>query len=84
MHISGAMLTSKVCNTHLLQAYLKKYEDEDDDDEDAGDEMVHVGDSFYLWKEMYANLYAHQREGVLWMWRMFLQRKGGILGDDMG
>ena len=67
----------------LFQAYLKQYGDEEESDEE-GDEMVHVGSGFYLYKELYAKLYAHQQEGVLWMWQLYKQRKGGILGDDMG
>ena len=66
-----------------FQVYIKEY-DEDEDDSDGGDEMVHVGEGFYLFKELYSNLYAHQRDGVVWMWKVFKQRKGGILGDDMG
>ncbi|XP_024537177.1 protein CHROMATIN REMODELING 24 isoform X1 [Selaginella moellendorffii] len=29
-------------------------------------------------------LYEHQHEGLRWLWRLHLQRRGGILGDDMG
>jgi len=29
-------------------------------------------------------LYAHQLEGVRWMWSLQRMRSGGILGDDMG
>ena len=46
--------------------------------------MVHVGDKFYLFKEMFEKLYVHQTEGILWMWNLYLRKKGGILGDDMG
>ena len=74
-----------------LQEFLRRQEadeasDEsgDDDADEASDDMMHVGDGFYLYKDLYNNIYAHQREGVLWMWSLFQKRKGGILGDDMG
>ena len=75
-----------------MQEFLRRQEadeasDESDDDGDAdeaSDDMMHVGDGFYLYKDLYNNIYAHQREGVLWMWTLFQKRKGGILGDDMG
>ena len=46
--------------------------------------MAHVGDGFYLFHELYDKLYKHQREGVLWLWKIHKAKKGGILGDDMG
>lgn len=66
----------------ILQTYLAEYGD--DSDEADGDSMVHMGNGFYLFQELYKQLYAHQREGVTWMWWLFQKRKGGILGDDMG
>jgi SNF2 family DNA or RNA helicase len=29
-------------------------------------------------------LYAHQREGLAWLWSLHCRGTGGILGDDMG
>ena len=46
--------------------------------------MVHLGEGFYLYKDLYSHLYEHQREGVQWMFKLFQKKKGGILGDDMG
>lgn len=72
-----------------LKAYLKEYGEEDgsdnegDDGEDA-DGMKHVGDGFYLYKDLYEKLYTHQKAGVLWLWSLYQKGKGGILGDDMG
>ncbi|ELU16421.1 hypothetical protein CAPTEDRAFT_138667 [Capitella teleta] len=65
-----------------MKTYLAEYGD--DSDEADGDSMVHMGNGFYLFQELYKQLYAHQREGVTWMWWLFQKRKGGILGDDMG
>jgi len=31
-----------------------------------------------------SKLYPHQREGIAWMLDLFDQKRGGILGDDMG
>ena len=46
--------------------------------------MIHMGKGYYLFKDLHAQLYSHQKEGVLWMWSLFQKKKGGILGDDMG
>lgn len=46
--------------------------------------MAHVGEGFYVYKELYDKLYAYQREGILFFWKLWRTKKGGILGDDMG
>jgi SNF2 family DNA or RNA helicase len=58
--------------------------DDDSDVKEDDDAMTHMGDGYYLFSELYNQLYSHQREGVLWMWSLFKKKKGGILGDDMG
>lgn len=58
-------------------------EDEEEDEED-NDGMVEVGNGFRLAKEIYDALYPYQKEAILWLWGLFKQTKGGILGDDMG
>jgi len=58
--------------------------DDDGSEQEDGDEMAHVGEGFYVYKELYDKLYAHQREGILFFWKLWRMRKGGILGDDMG
>lgn len=66
-----------------MQSYLAS---NDDDVEEEGENggMVPLGKGFYLYKDLEKNLYAHQKQGVLWMWGLHQKRKGGILGDDMG
>ena len=56
----------------------------DSSDDNKNDSMVHVGNGFYLHKALYGKLYAHQREGVLFFWKLYKQKRGGVLGDDMG
>ena len=34
--------------------------------------------------DVYDKLYAHQREGVKWLWDLHRQGTGGIIGDEMG
>ena len=67
---------------YIPQKYLAEVIDDSEDEE--GDDMVHVANGFYLYKDLYNKLYTHQREGVSWMWNLFRKKKGGILGDDMG
>lgn len=46
--------------------------------------------TFYLTKgfslpsDIYENLFEHQKTGVTWLYKLYLQGKGGVLGDDMG
>lgn len=40
--------------------------------------------SFAIPRALYDRLYRYQAEGVSWMWNLFKQGKGGILGDEMG
>lgn len=60
-------------------------QDKSDTDDDDGDgQMKSLGNGFMLHTKLYEKLYRHQKEGVLWMWSLFLHGKGGILADDMG
>lgn len=34
--------------------------------------------------DIFNKLYPYQKEGVSWFWKLFQEKKGGILGDDMG
>ena len=66
-----------------MQSYLASNDDDEGEEGENGG-MVPLGNGFYLFKDLMKNLYAHQKEGVLWMWGLHQKRKGGILGDDMG
>lgn len=52
--------------------------------EEEEDKMVEIGKKFHLHKSIADKLYQHQKEGVLWFWKLFRKKSGGILGDDMG
>lgn len=56
--------------------------DSEESDEDS--DMVDLGNNFYLHKSISSKLYEYQKEGVLWFWKLFQKKQGGILGDDMG
>lgn len=43
-----------------------------------------TGRSFSIPAKLYDRMYAHQREGVRWLWKLHQGEMGGILGDDMG
>jgi hypothetical protein len=34
--------------------------------------------------DLYNHLFDYQREGIKWMWGLYISGNGGILGDDMG
>ena len=65
-----------------FQAYLKECSEKSSDDDDGN--MIDMGSGFFLFKDLYSKLYSHQKVGVLWLWKLFKRKKGGILGDDMG
>ncbi|GFO09812.1 DNA excision repair protein ercc-6-like [Plakobranchus ocellatus] len=70
-----------------MKAFLAAQEEDegengDDDEEDGG--MKSLGQGFMLHHKLYGKLYQHQKEGVLWMWSLYVLGKGGILADDMG
>uniref|UniRef100_A0ACD5VTP0 Uncharacterized protein n=1 Tax=Avena sativa TaxID=4498 RepID=A0ACD5VTP0_AVESA len=40
--------------------------------------------AYKLQARIFNSLYAHQREGLCWLWSLHCRGTGGILGDDMG
>lgn len=48
------------------------------------DEMVTIDGDLQVPKEMWDNLFEHQRDGVKWLWELHQLGTGGILGDEMG
>lgn len=63
---------------------MREYLETEADQEAGDDDMVDIGQGFSLYRGIESKLYAYQREGVLWMWGLYMKKKGGILGDDMG
>ncbi|GAB6020126.1 DNA excision repair protein ERCC-6-like [Chamberlinius hualienensis] len=49
-----------------------------------GEDMMELGNGFYISKELGDELFPYQKEGILWMYGVFAKQKGGILADDMG
>jgi len=66
------------------QEYLGNNSAGDQNASGTTETMVHVGDGFYIAKQLYDRLFNYQHEGLLFFWRLFRKKKGGILGDDMG
>ena len=62
----------------------ERNDDEENSENDDSNDMVDLGKNFFLHKSIANQLYSYQKEGVLWFWRLFNEKKGGILGDDMG
>ncbi|GFS24601.1 DNA excision repair protein ERCC-6-like [Elysia marginata] len=69
-----------------MKAFLAAQQEEEEDEEEANEDgdMKSLGQGFMLHRKLCAKLYHHQKEGVLWMWSLFVLGKGGILADDMG
>jgi DNA excision repair protein ERCC-6 len=48
------------------------------------DEMVKIDGNLQIPKDIWDNLYEHQKTGVRWLWELHQLGTGGILGDEMG
>lgn len=48
------------------------------------DEMVTIEGNLQIPKDIWNNLYEHQKTGVRWLWELHQLGTGGILGDEMG
>ena len=55
-----------------------------DGDEPVEEDIMPSLNDINLPKELIERMYDHQKEGVQWMYGLYLKRLGGILGDDMG
>ncbi len=51
---------------------------------DCIDNMYYLPEGFCLPSETYDNLFPHQRIGIQWLYSIYRENKGGVLGDDMG
>ncbi|KAH9361101.1 hypothetical protein HPB48_002963 [Haemaphysalis longicornis] len=63
---------------------MREFVRNEQDMSDRNTDMVEIGKGFSLYQGVERELFGYQKEGVLWMWGLYLKNKGGILGDDMG
>jgi DNA excision repair protein ERCC-6-like len=49
-----------------------------------GGEWYYLQEGFRLPKDIYENLFEHQKRGIQWLFNLYREEKGGVLGDDMG
>lgn len=67
-----------------MKTFLAAQQVQSDGEGEEDEDMKSLGQGFMLHRKLCAKLYHHQKEGVLWMWSLFVLGKGGILADDMG
>lgn len=48
------------------------------------DERFYLPGDFSLPIQIFENLFDHQKDGVKWLYNLWVNKKGGVLGDDMG
>ena len=48
------------------------------------EESYYLERSFKIHQDIFEKLYAHQKTGIAWLYRLYLEGKGGVLADDMG
>ncbi len=68
---------------YYFQKFIEELQDSEDDDDNDDGLYLNI-DGFKIYKTMWEKLYPHQQVGVKWLWKLYCQKKGGILGDDMG
>jgi hypothetical protein len=62
-------------------ANMRKMDEHDQDEEPPGAEVYPGGLLIPAW--MNNRLFTYQRTGLGWMWELFKQEAGGIVGDEM-
>ncbi|OJD39840.1 dna repair and recombination protein rad26 [Diplodia corticola] len=63
--------------------------DEDDEKPEWQQALPHIPDTnfdggFKVPGDIYPNLFDYQKTGVHWLWELYSQQVGGIIGDEMG
>ena len=61
---------------------IEEEEEEEEPEEEIADVVFEGG--FKVPGPLYAKLFDYQRTGVKWLWELYTQRAGGIIGDEMG
>lgn len=51
---------------------------------DSEDERYYLPGDFNIPASLFDNLFDHQKQGIQWLYNLWNQNKGGVLGDDMG
>lgn len=74
-----------------LRKELKKDKDLDETKEEwelphpeYPDKVIDPNAGFAIPGDIWASLFAYQKTGVRWLWELYNQRTGGIIGDEMG
>ncbi|XP_047126426.1 DNA excision repair protein ERCC-6-like isoform X1 [Hydra vulgaris] len=68
----------------LKELMLNMENSSHDENQEGDSDMIDLGENFLLHQSIANQLYSYQKEGVLWFWKLYKKKKGGILGDDMG
>lgn len=68
------------CDENSVEASEHQSEECSESSKAAASEHASLGIDDATWQ----SLYAHQQEGLRWLWKIQLEGKGGILADDMG
>ena len=72
----------------------RSLEDSQNDDDESDMRELHLphpenvdadfGDGFRIPGDIYPYLFDYQKTGVQWLWELYSQQVGGIIGDEMG
>ena len=80
-------------NGENITEETKNQTDEEDEPEEAREECYQphptrpdadLGDGLRIPGDIYPSLFSYQKTGVRWLWELYTQQVGGIIGDEMG
>ncbi|KAJ1101518.1 hypothetical protein NDU88_006585 [Pleurodeles waltl] len=82
-------LANEIHSSEKLKSRIKKLEEALQvvalDEEDNDDFVDVLNSGLMLYKDLYNKLFAHQKEGIVFLYELYrTNKKGGLLADDMG
>lgn len=82
-------LANEIHSSEKLKSRIKKLEEALKvvtlDEEDNDDFVDVLNSGLLLYKDLYNKLFAHQKEGIVFLYELYRSnKKGGLLADDMG
>lgn len=69
--------------TRALEAAEAAAEEREEQAEEVAPDVIFEG-GYRVPGDLYSKLFDYQRTGVKWLWELYTQRAGGIIGDEMG
>jgi DNA excision repair protein ERCC-6 len=85
-NVEGANTADRETTAAVAAAAAEEREEENGEEEEAQEvapDVIFEG-GYRVPGDLYSKLFDYQRTGVKWLWELYTQRAGGIIGDEMG